>query len=289
MKSLAFLSMADLAGYVIDDELAVAPLAALGYAVESVPWREPTDWDRFAAVVVRTPWDYPESPLAFVEVLEAIENSSAQLANPLPLIRWNLNKTYLRDLERRGVTIVPTAWSERYDRAALMACFDRFSTHELVVKPVVGANAEGTFRIAPNMSDDDLAPIQRRFAQRPYMTQPLIRSVLDVGEFSLFFLGGEFSHAILKKPASGDFRVQEEHGGEITAHTPEPRLRAYADQLLATVEPAPLYARADVVRAEDGAYLLMELEVIEPSLYLRMDPQAPERFAKAIATWLDGA
>jgi hypothetical protein len=113
------------------------------------------------------------------------------------------------------------------------------------------------------------------------MVQPFIESIRTEGEFSLFYFGGALSHAIRKVPKAQDFRVQEEHGASIEAILPDPSLVACADGILALVAPAPVYARCDLVRGPDGRFLLMELELIEPSMYLRMHPEAPQRFARA--------
>ena len=119
------------------------------------------------------------------------------------------------------------------------------------------------------------------FRKRPFVIQPFVASIVADGEFSLFYFNREFSHAIQKVPKPGDFRVQEEHGATITAVNPDADLLAAGERVMALVEPMPAYARADFVRAEDGRYMVMELELIEPSMYLRIDPQAPERFAQA--------
>jgi glutathione synthase/RimK-type ligase-like ATP-grasp enzyme len=282
VPACAFLSTDRLDEFVVYDALAVGPLEALGWTVETVPWRADADWGAFDAVVIRSPWDYQDDPDAFLAVLEAIDASGARLENGLDVVRWNLEKTYLRDLEARGVRTVPTEWGAGLTAEALAALLDRWG--EAVVKPVVGANADDTFRLRPT----DEAARQRAlgaFADgRPCLAQPFVRAVVEEGEFSVFTFGGETSHAILKTPASGDFRVQEEHGGAIRAVEPEPSLGALAEAALAAVpHPEPLlYARVDAVRMPDGGFAVMELELIEPSLYFPYAPGSAERFARAL-------
>lgn len=279
MRRCAFLTTDRLDGFVTYDHLLIEPLARRGWAVDEVPWRTDTDWGAYDAVVIRSAWDYQRDPDDFLAALDAIDRSTARLENPLALVRWNLRKTYLRDLEARGLPVVPTRWLPHLSPADLPRLFDTFGTDEVVVKPVVGANADDTFRLSRGQPPEAALTA---FAERTCMAQPFVRAVVEEGEFSLFHFGGAYSHAILKTPASGDFRVQEEHGGLIRAVTPEPALRALADAVLAALGPAPLYARTDFVRSDTG-FALMEVELIEPSLYFPYNAASPERFASAFA------
>ena len=290
MRRCAFLTLADPTDFVLYDHLAVGPFAARGWAVDEVPWTDRVDWSQYEAVVVRSPWDYADAPGRFVEVLAAIEASGARLGNGLRTCRWNLEKTYLRELGARGVPLIPTLWGERLSGAAEAAAwFDRLAADELVVKPVVAANADGAFRLRRG---DDLGPLAAFYADTAFQAQPFVRSVVETGETSVFAFLGETSHAVLKTPAAGDFRVQEEHGGHIQAVTPAPDLAEAAERALAVAaeivgEPL-LYARADLVRLADGAPALIELELIEPSLYFPYDAASPARFADAFVRWVDG-
>lgn len=283
MPACAFLTTDDLDAFVTYDAAAVAPLAALGWTVDDVPWRADADWDRYDVVVVRSPWDYQGAPDDFLAALAQIDASSARLENPLPVIRWNLRKTYLRDLERAGVPIVPTRWDEGGLTAeALAAAFRQWGTAEVVAKPVVSANADGTFRLGPDPAS--WAPALAALADRPCLVQPFVPAVVSEGELSVFAFGGEVSHAILKTPAAGDFRVQEEHGGVIRGVEPEPALLDLTRRALAAVpHDAPLlYARVDAVRLATGALAVMELELIEPSLYFSYSDGSAARFAAAM-------
>ncbi len=270
--------MDSLAGYVSDDELAVAPLAELGWDVATVSWRDETvDWNNFEIVVVRTPWDYQNDSDAFLDVLRKIDASNARLENPLSIIEWNLDKRYLRDLESKSVTIVPTMWGNGgVTEDAFSDWQTFFDSDELIIKPTVSATAQDTFRVSEYQSN--LASV---FAERSFMIQPFVNAIVDEGEFSLFYFSGEYSHTILKSPKHGDFRVQEEHGGLIAAIAPELQLRETADMIVSSISPM-LYARVDLVRNDAGDFMLMELELIEPALYFRMDEDSPRRFATAL-------
>ncbi len=283
MRSLAFLTMDSLEGFVAYDHLAVEPLARRGWRVEQVPWRrEPVRWDDYELVVIRSPWDYQQDPQAFLNVLRRIEASGAQLQNDLQTVSWNIHKAYLRDLAGRGIHIVPTRWLDRLDAAGLSRLFDEFGSRQLIVKPTVGANADDTFLLDKDGAGPAWAAALAAFSHRELMAQPFVEDVLTTGEYSLLYFGGRYSHSILKRPKARDFRVQEEHGGIIRSVQPADDLVAAGDQVMHALDRPTLYARVDLVRLSDGRPALMELELIEPSLYFPYDPQAPERFADAV-------
>jgi hypothetical protein len=234
-------------------------------------------------VIIRSPWDYQDDMASFLKVLENIEQSSARLENSLAVVEWNINKDYLKSLSQDGVTIVPTLWPEAFDANNMAGYFSYFSTEQMVLKPRVSANADNTFWLTKDNYQDKVAELNAAFASRELMVQPFMADICSEGEFSLFYFNGEFSHAILKTPAQGDFRVQEEHGGGLLAVTPEPALTAAADktmQAISKLHGELLYARIDFVRYQD-TFALMEAELIEPSLYFNMDKASPQRFAQA--------
>ena len=268
--------------FVTDYDVSIPEMAALGWQVETVTWDDPAvDWDDFDAVYICTPWDYPEKLAQFLDVLETIDRSPAHLVNDLALVHWNLRKTYLGDLEERGGGIVPSLWHDDFDPAAIAGSFRRLGTSKVVIKPQVGANAADTFVLEEPVPAELLNRLAGIFGGRPHFIQPFMRSVQSEGEYSLFYFDCDYSHAILKVPAEGDFRSQEEHGAEILPVDPPPGLREAGDQVMALVDPVPVYARADFVRDRGERFLLMELELIEPSLYLRTDGGAAGRFARA--------
>jgi hypothetical protein len=278
IRECAFLSMDDLKGFRTDDQLVIPHFEKLGWAIEQVSWRADVDWSRFDLVVIRSPWDYQSDADAFLEALERIAGET-QLENSLTLCRWNLNKTYLEALREGGIGIVPTRWSEA--GASLgEAVFDELACDEIVIKPVVSANADFTYRISRAAFHAHAETLAGDFAARAYMVQPFMQSVTTEGEYSLIYLDGDYSHAVLKSPKADDFRVQEEHGGEIRSVDPSPELREAGDSVLAALDKMPLYARVDMV-VEGGRPLLMELELIEPSLFFAHDTASASRFAEA--------
>jgi glutathione synthase/RimK-type ligase-like ATP-grasp enzyme len=282
MKKCAFLTLDERGDYVIDDEHAVAPLADRGWQVSTVSWRQTEiPWSGFDAVIIRSTWDYWNDVTAFLEVLSRIDRET-HLANSLEIVHWNLEKTYLADLDRQGVRIVPTIWPLEVKPDSFQAFSAQLGGDQLVIKPVIGANGDRAFRVSPDDSRERREMISACFADRRALVQKFMPGILTEGEFSLFFFNGEFSHAILKTPAENEFRSQEERGASIRSVTPEPQLLARGHQALAALPEMPLYARADFVRDDESDFLVMELELIEPSMYLRTDPGAPVKFARAI-------
>jgi glutathione synthase/RimK-type ligase-like ATP-grasp enzyme len=283
MSRIAFLTMDSLEGFVSYDYLVRDILQQRGLRVDEISWRDPrADWDQYELVVIRSPWDYQQSCSQFLDVLARIDASRASLQNPLKVVRWNVEKTYLRDLQDSGVTIVPTAWLQSPRVADLTNLFQQLKADQVVVKPFIGAGATDTFWLNVDSSPELLQSIEVLYQGRLALAQPFIESVLSYGEISLTFFGGEYSHTVLKTPKSGDFRVQEEHGGIIQPIDPDPEVIAFARRSLAAVQSDLLYARVDLVFLENQQPAIMELELIEPSLYLSYDDESPKRFAGAV-------
>ncbi|MEM7611673.1 MAG: hypothetical protein AAF270_08355 [Pseudomonadota bacterium] len=285
-KRIVFLSQDSMDGYVCDDDLALPAFADASLVVDTLSWRRTdVDWAAYAAVIVRSTWDYQRAPEAFFAALQSIDQQT-RLANPLPMMRWNMDKHYLAGLAEQGVATVPTTFGRNLDAAML----DRLlSAHagECVIKPVISAGAERTYRLSSDADAATREEIVQAHASGAWMWQPFIADIIAEGEYSLFYFDGEFSHAIVKKPQQGDFRVQEEFGGLISAIAAPSDMRSMADRVMSVLEATPLYARVDLVRGDADQWWLIELELIEPSLYLRTDRQAPHRFAKAVREWID--
>ncbi|MCA9140157.1 MAG: hypothetical protein KDB00_25470 [Planctomycetales bacterium] len=282
-KCCAFLTMEDPSGYFVYDQLTHQPLASLGWRVVDVPWTKPIQpWAQFDAVVVRSPWDYQSNPDAFLTTLDSIEAAGARLFNPAQICRWNIDKTYLRDLAEHGVPTIPTLWLNSFDRVELESQFKSLELSDsLVIKPTIGAGADNVFVLGlPQCTQWEKAA--QVFRNRPLMVQPFLRSIVSLGEYSLFYFAGRFSHAIIKTPAKGDFRVQEEHGGIIRSIEPNSEILAVGERTLQAIDQQLLYARVDIVQLQDGSFAVIELELIEPSLYFPYDDQSPRRFAEAL-------
>ncbi len=277
MKKCAFLTLQDPTGYCMYDHLLFEPLSAKGWIVEEIPWNIPNiDWKGFDAVVIRSTWDYQYSPELFLSILEEIASVTC-LYNPVEICRWNLNKQYLRELSNKNLPIVPTHWLEGLKKSSINSVFKTSKSDRLVAKPPVGAGASDTLVIKMDDLSTWEAAIQI-FHNREVMLQPFVESIQTEGEYSLFYFGNNFSHAISKRPADGDFRVQEEHGGQIQCIIPDDDLIELGNQSLKVIGRELLYSRVDIVRLEAESPALIELELIEPSLYFEQCPEAVNNF-----------
>lgn len=278
MKNVAILTMDSLEDFFAYDYMLDQPLLEEGWQTEHVSWRdESIDWNRFDVVIVRSPWDYQQDAAAFLACLKRIDASKATLENSYSLMSWNLEKTYLQDLASKGVPIVPTLWLDHYQPDMIEQAFAMFQSTEVIVKPVVSANADFTYRIEPAKANRVLAELREVFADRALMLQPFLPAIVSPGEYSLFYFDHDYSHAILKTPKTEDFRVQEEHGGTLLSVTPTDEMYAVAESTLAALPHRSLYARIDLIETGSGL-AVMEVELIEPSLYFNMDDTAAQRF-----------
>lgn len=285
MKKCAFLTTDNLDGHVCDDELVFGPLKKTGWDVTAVSWhRRDIVWNDFEAVIIRSTWDYQGQVQAYLAVLEEIDRSGTRLLNDLQLVKWNINKSYLKDLEQKKIQIVPTRWGNNLKKKEILKCFDVLETKALVIKPTISAGAYHTYKLSSN-DLETISCIETVSRDREFMIQPFMDGIIREGEFSLLYFGGEYSHTVLKKPKSEDFRVQEEYGGLYRLVVPEARLVSRADKIMDALDIKPLYARVDLVRHQND-FSLMELELIEPSLYFRLDKESPGRFAATLDRWM---
>lgn len=282
MPKCVFLSISNTEGWFIDDDLVHEPLRKLGWEIQNIPWNQPTDWNAFDLMVIRSPWDYQQNLEEFSKVLDEIEQSKAILLNSRQMVNWNIDKNYLFDLELQGVALVPTIKSSSLKASQIENAFKTFQTNELIVKPMIGANADDTFWLGKS-KDLDFARLESIFMKRECMIQPFMQSILEEGEFSLMYFNGKLSHTILKTVGEGDYRVQEEHGGGVIAmENPEKELLEAGANAMASLSETPLYARVDLVRTSENSFALMELELIEPCLYFRFGAESAEDFAACI-------
>ena len=265
-----------------DDQYLSRALHDRGVTAVPLIWDDPrVEWRGYDAVVIRSCWDYHQRSGQFLDWLNRLEQLGANVINPIPLLRWNLQKSYLRELAAAGVPVAPTAWIERGETTHLSAVLQRHGWREVVVKPVISATAFGTWRSGPTVSEADDARFVEQVRQCEMMVQPYLRSIEATGELSLVFLGGDYSHAVCKRPMAGDFRVQSDFGGTVESMQATAAQIAQAAAVVAAAPRPPLYARVDGCEI-DGRLVLMELELIEPVLFLANGPHAAGRMADAL-------
>lgn len=266
-----------------DVDFLAPALRRKGVEVTTPAWSDAKeDWRSYDLVKLSSPWDYHERPGDFRRWLRKTAKVT-NLQNPLPMVEWNLDKRYLRELDAGGVATIPTVWSEPGGEGTAEEELDRLGWEVVVIKPVVDLGAMNLVRVPAELAGQMLENFDR-----PVLMQPYLESVESAGELSLVFVAGEYSHALRKIPARGDFRVQPLYGGTHEAVEASAEELGIAQRAVALAPGDPMYARVDMVASESGAPLVIELELIEPSLYLDIAPPtavalADEMLARASA------
>jgi glutathione synthase/RimK-type ligase-like ATP-grasp enzyme len=264
------------------DGLVKRALEARGATVTARAWNAAdARFDGFDAVVFRSNWDYHHAPEDFLAWLARGEAAGVPFWNPPELIRWNLSKRYLLDLDKAGIPVVPTVILEDGDAASLPAVMAERGWPVAVVKPLLSASAHDTTLVHAAEAVAVARAIAGGRIRRPVMVQPFVEEIRRRGEWSLVFIDGTLTHAALKHPGDGDFRVQPRFGGRAVAARPHADLVAVGRRALDALPLAPLYARVDGVETAAG-FTIMEVELHEPGLFFPLAPEAAEAFADAI-------
>jgi len=265
-----------------DDRPLVGALKQRGVEAVPVLWDDPAlALKRFDALVLRSTWDYHLRVPEFEGWLTRVEAAGVALWNPVPLIRWNMHKRYLRELGDAGALIPRTQWLTNGAAVRLRDVMDSEGWSEAIVKPAISASATDTWRARAD-EPEDAERFDALLQRSDMLVQEIIGEVASVGEWSLMFIGGAFSHATLKRPRAGDFRVQTEFGGSAVPASASAEAMATGAAVLSHLPQAPLYARIDGVVTSRG-FMLMEAECIEPVLFFTHAEGSHERFAAAVA------
>jgi hypothetical protein len=271
----------------LDDRLLPPALTGLGLHAEPAVWNDPgVEWQRFRAVVLRSAWDYHLRVNEFLDWLARIETLGIPIWNPPVIVRWNAHKTYLRDLEKKKISIIPTIWVERNDAASLGEILKDADWREAVVKPAVSATAHGMFRTSMNRAGADQPAVDSLLQNGTIMVQPFVEEVCSKGEWSLMFFDRKYSHAVLKRPKEGDYRVQNDFGGSVIAQISPERFIVDAERAIGTVDGPLLYARVDGIEVANQL-CVVEMELIEPALFLANSDSAPARLAEVISHFIE--
>jgi glutathione synthase/RimK-type ligase-like ATP-grasp enzyme len=248
-------------------------------------------WDRYDLALVRTTWDYHHRRDEFVAWASRAA-AATQLWNPADVLRWNTHKSYLLELEERGAPVVPTAWLGQGDTIELAVLLAARGWPRAIVKPAVGASADGLLRVdtvaGPEALDAGQRHLDELLADGDAMVQPYLDAVERRGELSVVVVDGEVTHAVRKRPAAGEFRIQEEYGGRAEPEPVAPEVAALARWIVEATATPLLVARVDLLEDATGALQLAELEVTEPDLFLEAAPDAAERLATAIVDRVAG-
>lgn len=249
---------------------------ARGVEVDAVPWTEGRDLSGYDLILPLVVWGYHLRYPQWLSFLDGLQAKGLPVVNPPELLRWNSDKAYLKELGGNGIPSVQTIEADALVDDDLVAAAEQFGSPELVIKPPVSGGAFGTHRI--RVGDEIPASEQ---GQR-MMIQPFLPSIATEGEYAVIFFGGRFSHTVVKRPKFGDFRVQPHLGGSTETCDPPAGGIELAQAALATAPAPSTYARVDIVRGPDEQLQIMELELIEPALFLDVAPHGKDAFADAI-------
>ena len=268
-----------------EDRLLQSALENHGLKVGRKSWSDPKfDWSKTKQVIFRSTWDYFDRIEDWQDWLKRT-NEVTHMINPFPLIEWNMDKHYLADLRQKGINIPDTAYLEKGSKRTLTEIFDQKGWHTCMLKPCISAAARLTFKIDRENLLEHEEIFQRHIRHEAFMLQPFQTNITKLGEVSFMVMGGQFTHAVLKRAKAGDFRVQDDFGGTVHPYHASEEEIAFAEKAIAACEPKPLYARVDVFRDNNGELAVIELEMIEPELWFRMKPEAAEVLAKAIVDY----
>ncbi len=250
-----------------------------GFNLRVIDWEAPLDqFSGIDLVLLGTAWNYQDKHEAFLEKLDGLNERGITVCNPPDVVRWNATKTYLRDLAETGARTIPTMWRETVTAKGALEAMETFDTDRVVVKRQVGAGALGQELV----SRGSLPSPDWEFGH-PAMLQPFLPAIAKEGELSFIFVDGEVSHALRKRPAEGDYRIQSLYGGREEVLQPSQEETEAAQAIVSALPfDTPLYARIDMLRDEDGALQVMEAELIEPYLYPEQGPELGEKLAAAI-------
>ncbi len=266
-----------------EDKILSTSLSEQQISHEIVSWSDPNvQWEKFSLLLIKSTWDYFDHYSDFLAWIATIKALGIPTLNDLDTIIWNSSKRYLREIEEKGFPVIKGAVLEVGKQIDSSLIEQYMGTGTCVVKPLVSGGAKNTFKINASEWESFAGQIQALVDKEDFLIQPYVKEITEIGEYSLIFFNGEFSHAVLKSPASDDFRVQHYFGGTIKTIDPDSEMLLSAAKLVAEFAPESLYARVDGVKI-DGVFHLMELELIEPYLFLALSDKGLECYKKALS------
>jgi len=275
MKKLLYLTDGFNKNLIPDEKGIIEVFKSLEVELDIRIWDE-VDWKTYENILIRTPWDYSKKKELFLSKLNSVIERN--LINPKSIVEWNMDKSYLKELYQKGFPVIETEVCRNFKLADLDSLFKKYET--LVVKPLVGAGGINTFLVTKD-SLNELGPL----LNFDVIIQPFIPSIKTLGEISLIYFDGEFSHSVIKTAKEDEFRIQDDHGGSVQSYNPSLDCIKTGHQILSSVGEKLAYARVDLVKDKDS-FLLMELELIEPELFFRFSTQGMNIFAKTIKSRL---
>ncbi|WP_316820591.1 hypothetical protein [Pedobacter gandavensis] len=269
-----------------DEELTLLNfLLDKGLSVERVVWNDPSvDWGKFDLALLKSPWDYTEHLTEFRQWLSHLESLSISLLNPFDKVRWNMDKHYLQEIADAGLAVINSIYLEKGSTFEFNSLQKSFNTDQLIIKPCVSAGARDTYVLTPDNFATHQQQINNLLKDNSFIAQPFMKEIFK-GEWSFLFFNGVYSHCLLKVPKDGEFRVQHYYGGSINVPQTTDQYILAAKSYVDQFAEGCLYARVDGLIV-DGMLNLMELELIEPYLFLHTDPESFENYYQALRVHL---
>lgn len=266
----------------LEQELLKSAFEAQGLKVDITYWDNPSyEWQQTKSVIFRTVWDYFERFNEFWEWLEQVKTKT-RLINSYELIKWNIDKHYLRDLKNNDIQVVPTYFADRRNNISLQEIANLNDWKHIVIKPAISASAFNTYKITNDEIEQKEQLFHELLQTHDMLVQPFFPTISELGEASLMVFGGKFTHAILKKAKAGDFRVQDDFGGTVHDYNPTQEEIKFAEKVFQSCTSLPIYGRVDIVWDSNKHIYLSELEIIEPELWIRNRPESANKIAEAV-------
>ena len=266
----------------LEQELLKSAFESQGLKVDITYWDNPSyEWQQTKSVLFRTVWDYFERFDEFWEWLEQVKTKT-KLINSYELIKWNIDKHYLRDLKNNGIQVVPTYFADRGNNISLQEIANLNDWKHIVIKPAISASAFNTYKITNDEIEQKEQLFHELLQTHDMLVQPFFPTISELGEASLMVFGGKFTHAILKKAKAGDFRVQDDFGGTVHDYNPTQEEIKFAEKVFQSCISLPIYGRVDIVWDSNKHIYLSELEIIEPELWIRNRPESANKIAEAV-------
>ena len=251
-----------------EDDTLLIFLKSKGYRITKEIWNDASiKWEEYELVILKSPWDYFDLIEDFYTWLAKLENLNVRLLNPIHIIKWNADKHYLQEIEKSGLKITPSIFIAKGDQINLVSYFEFFNTNQLIIKPCVSGGSKNTFKVTSTNVDEVTAILTELIKNEDFIIQPFLKEIEEQGEWSFLFFNGKFSHAVLKKAKKGDFRVQASFGGTVHHQVPPSNYLNSAQLYVNQFAKDCLYTRVDGTII-NGEFYLMELELIEPFLFL---------------------
>ena len=270
-----------------EDKILLEFLTGKGLDIKMEVWTDPrVDWSVYDLAILKSPWDYFDKIRQFYNWLNQLEELNVPLLNPIKVVKWNSDKHYLKEIADAGLSVVPTLYFEQGEKPDLTNCFEKLKSEKLIIKPCISGGSKNTLKITrENLAE--LRPVIHEYLnEEAYMTQPFLEEIETKGEWSFLFFNGKFSHSLLKKAKPGDFRVQHYLGGSIHDEEAPSHLLKSAEKYVQQFAKGCLYARVDGLEV-NGQFMLMELELIEPFLFLFTNKDSYENYYIALAKMID--